>query len=430
MVDITDPSDWTPTLLPALSSLDSSLRCQICKDFFTAPLITTCSHTFCSLCIRRCLASEQICPTCRSPEQEMRLRRNVVVAEIVEVWGKERQELLDLARKDRTPPHSTTIPPPTPNDIYDLSSSPPPPSRRQPRRAAAPQPQPEPPTSDPSLVPCPVCSRPKKEAEMNAHLDRCLSGRTSPPPPPRRRSSPAPPPPQPQPSPRVDEGRMTRNRTNGTSMAPTDMKRLPKLNYALHTESKLRTHLSTLSIPTHGPKPLLQRRHAEWVSLWNANLDALHPKPKRELLRELGEWERTMAAGEVRGLDGIVGKGKGKGREVDLEGWGRRHEDDFKDLIAKARGAGKKRKREEEDAETKAEEGGGEKVVKIADAEDVKEDPDVDDDVESIVESIVNSVVDDSSDDDIDDNSEGEDNVDSREAMEIQEFRGPNDDQV
>ncbi|BFZ59793.1 E3 ubiquitin-protein ligase rad18 [Saitoella coloradoensis] len=460
--DITDPSDWSPTLLPALSSLDSSLRCQICKDFFTAPLITTCSHTFCSLCIRRCLATEQICPTCRSPEQEMRLRRNVVVAEIVEVWAKERQALLDLARKDRIP-HSTTttttttIPrPPTPNDIYDLSSSPPPPSRRQPRRAAAASPQP-----DPSLVPCPVCSRPKKEAEMNAHLDRCLSGRSSPPPPPshrRRRSSPAPHPPQLQPT--TPEGRTTRNRTtvngngngignpnnnnnnnNTTTRAitnpPPDMKRLPKLNYALHTESKLRHHLSTLSLPTQGPKPLLQRRHAEWVSLWNANLDALHPKPKRELLRELGEWERTVAGASAAG-EGIAGSGRGGGkgrREVDLEGWGRRHEDEFRDLIVKAREAGKKRKREEEegnDAETKAveDEGGGKKVVKIADASAEDTNVDDDDDVESIVESIVDSVVGDSCNDDVDEHSEGEDIVDPARGQRDSRTRGCHDDQV
>jgi|SRR5271169_4119184 len=83
--DVSDPSDWKSSALPSLSSLDSTLRCLICKDFYTAPVITSCLHTFCSLCIRRCLSSEPICPACRKSNiSDVGLRPNKVVEELVE----------------------------------------------------------------------------------------------------------------------------------------------------------------------------------------------------------------------------------------------------------------------------------------------------------------------------------------------------------
>src|SRR5436190_1724528 len=65
--DISDPSDWKNTSLSGLYPLDSNLRCLICKDFYTAPVITSCLHTFCSLCIRRSLNAEATCPACQRP---------------------------------------------------------------------------------------------------------------------------------------------------------------------------------------------------------------------------------------------------------------------------------------------------------------------------------------------------------------------------
>ena len=83
--DFSDPSDWNNTSLSAISPLDSSLRCLICKDFYAAPVITTCLHTFCSLCIRRSLSTEAICPACRTTNiSDSGLRQNKVVADLVE----------------------------------------------------------------------------------------------------------------------------------------------------------------------------------------------------------------------------------------------------------------------------------------------------------------------------------------------------------
>lgn len=49
-VDLDTPSDFTAS---SLSYLDSVLRCPICSELYTAPVIlTNCLHTFCSLCLR------------------------------------------------------------------------------------------------------------------------------------------------------------------------------------------------------------------------------------------------------------------------------------------------------------------------------------------------------------------------------------------
>jgi E3 ubiquitin-protein ligase RAD18 len=96
--DVPDSTDWLSTPLSALAAVEAALRCQVCKDFFKTPVVTSCSHTFCSLCIRRALNNDGKCPLCRAPEQELRLRSNWSLEETVEAFVKARPATLDLAR--------------------------------------------------------------------------------------------------------------------------------------------------------------------------------------------------------------------------------------------------------------------------------------------------------------------------------------------
>ena len=98
MYDIADSTDWLSTPLALFADVESTLRCQVCKDFFITPMITSCSHTFCSLCIRRCLSNDGKCPACRSPEQELKLRGNGSVEAIVEAYQRARPTALEYAR--------------------------------------------------------------------------------------------------------------------------------------------------------------------------------------------------------------------------------------------------------------------------------------------------------------------------------------------
>lgn len=96
--EITDSSDWLKTPVAPLGPVEAALRCQVCKDFYNTPMITSCSHTFCSLCIRRCLTSDGKCPSCRASDQELRLRRNWVVEELVDAFKTARPSILRLGQ--------------------------------------------------------------------------------------------------------------------------------------------------------------------------------------------------------------------------------------------------------------------------------------------------------------------------------------------
>lgn len=111
--------------------------------------------------------------------------------------------------------------------------------------------------------------------------------------------------------------------------------RLPAINYSILKENVLRKKLRDLGIPNWGPRPLLQRRHTEWMNIWNANCDSKFPKSQRELLRELDAWERTQGGNanpsSIDSANAVMGKG------FNATAWSSSHDDDFKRLIADAR---------------------------------------------------------------------------------------------
>lgn len=81
---IDDPSDFESK---SFQDLDEHLRCHICKEFFdTTMILTTCSHSFCALCIRRSLNTEQNCPRCRTVAHEQNLIHNYDLDNAVSTW--------------------------------------------------------------------------------------------------------------------------------------------------------------------------------------------------------------------------------------------------------------------------------------------------------------------------------------------------------
>ncbi|KZF23233.1 DNA repair protein rad18 [Xylona heveae TC161] len=353
--DVPDSTDWLNTALPKLAPVETALRCQVCKDFYNTPMITSCSHTFCSLCIRRCLASDGRCPTCRAAGQEVNLRRNGTVEELVETFQSTRADILKLARDaifSERPKRRSTPPKrklgDTDLEADDTSRSS---SRRTTRSqtqrsqsAAAADPAPitieddedsEEQQPDDGLVACPICNRRMKAESVFSHLDRC-DGKPADP---RSQSS----------TPKTPTQLQTIYPQRGIQ-SPRPPERLPKLNYSLMKENALRKKFSELGIPAWGPKPLLERRHTEWVNLWNANCDSSRPKTKKELLNELDLWERTQGgyasggAGSSLIKNSSIGGGGGGGggntvmrKDFDGAGWAASHSTDFQQLISEAK---------------------------------------------------------------------------------------------
>ncbi|CAG8615224.1 9893_t:CDS:2 [Gigaspora margarita] len=97
---ISDPSDFPQA---SLKLLDTLSRCSVCKDFFNTPMIAECGHVYCSLCIRRCLNMEQVCPVCRTNISEPQLFKSPDTENIVQAWVEIRQTLLQGAiEEERT----------------------------------------------------------------------------------------------------------------------------------------------------------------------------------------------------------------------------------------------------------------------------------------------------------------------------------------
>lgn len=184
---------------------------------------------------------------------------------------------------------------------------------------------------DDGLVACPVCNRRMKNEAVFQHLDTCAGN----------------------PAPSKKQASfgynyhkksiyisnhdrslqpMSRARKPGNANQPPE--RLPIINYSCLKDGALRKKFRELGIPDWGPRDLLQRRHLEWMNLWNANCDAENRKPKRELLQELDIWERTQG-----GLSSMASSGPTNTvmrKDFDKDAWSTTHGNDFKKLIANA----------------------------------------------------------------------------------------------
>lgn len=114
------------------------------------------------------------------------------------------------------------------------------------------------------------------------------------------------------------------------------IERLPALNYSLLKEQQLRKKMFELGISNYGPRHLLEKRHKEWITLWNANCDALRPKKRTELLHDLEAWERTQGT-RINVNRPTQGGPSVKDKDFDGFAWAVKHDSSFKDLIASAR---------------------------------------------------------------------------------------------
>ncbi|GAA5978052.1 hypothetical protein JCM10908_004211 [Rhodotorula pacifica] len=397
--DLDADSDFASS---SLSAVDSSLRCAICSELYTAPVILNhCGHSFDSRCLAEHFVVKRDCPTCHREAFHDHTVRNQALSELVESWRAARSDLLDLqarAARNASPeagpshasitPHTKSVqngtrttsrasnaiaskngyrkatssssPAPTvkrevledaSSDIEILDETPidRKPSKRPRTRSATP---PAADLTDPNLmVACPLCGRFLKNGLMSGHLDRCTG--------------------EPSTSSKLAAGSSqawsklmaTSNgsRAGGTASgrdgasssaagAPEmDLsKKLPLGSYQHKKAAQLVKMLKDYGLPTDSPNGLssdakvahLQRRHRQFVILWNANadLDPDHParKTAKQLRSELKHWEEDQDRAE------------GKGEIADDHAT--RYAEQYRELIAQARASHEKAKRAKEQA--------------------------------------------------------------------------------
>ncbi|XP_069682882.1 E3 ubiquitin-protein ligase RAD18-like [Periplaneta americana] len=311
-----------PTDIPALKELDSLLRCGICYEHMKTSMVTSCSHNYCSICIRRSLVYRTQCPSCSTEAFDHQLRNNRIIDSIIEVFFKLLNEVKKCSKDAKDIPISAVKLTP------DLSEEPvrklclknnepvgdvrkcvaidgrnkavlktynsievPSTSTHIPetvtsnsvnvKRETSTQKMNEISTSTkvssrceqqiPSmfspkklkiiLVACPVCSVDIPEKNINAHLDACL----------KRCEQPV------------------------QSSSPLKMQKrkpLPKLVYSLLQDKELKKKLKEHGLSTQGDRKTLVNRHQRFTLLYNSECDVLNPRSVVDLIKQLEKEEQ------------------------------------------------------------------------------------------------------------------------------------------
>ncbi|XP_029391004.1 E3 ubiquitin-protein ligase RAD18 isoform X2 [Mus pahari] len=312
---------WPPGLA-VMKTIDDLLRCGICFEYFNiAVIIPQCSHNYCSLCIRKFLSYKTQCPTCCVAVTEPDLRNNRLLDELVKSMNFARTRLLQFALE--SPPISpvsstskkvvvkvhnaeaTQYPVKQGNRLMDkfliretgdcVSEL----LGKENERKFSPQKEPSasaeitepsllgkpvlglsdangpvtPSTSTMKLdtkVSCPVCGVSIPENHINKHLDSCLSR----------------------------EEKKESLRSSAHKRKP-----LPKIVYNLLSDRDLKKKLKQHGLSVQGNKQQLIKRHQEFVHMYNAQCDALHPKSAAEIVQEIENMEKTRMRLEASKLN-------------------------------------------------------------------------------------------------------------------------------
>ncbi|KAK6436236.1 E3 ubiquitin-protein ligase rad18 [Oleoguttula sp. CCFEE 5521] len=331
MEAIPDSTDWLNTPLSALADVENALHCQICKEFYDTPMITSCHHTFCSKCIRTSLSADGRCPACRASDQASKLRNNWAIQEVVTTFIAARPATLKVARDEREAASGTrrgkrkrTVL--DSDDVAEVAEEGRTTRRKSRRLAASQTSQPDTVTVDDSdedetfapveppddgLVECPLgCGKRMKIDAVEPHLDRCEDEQQE-----ERRAKLRPP------------FRLA------PRTAPKAQERISEPNYSMLNDLAMRRKLKDAGLSNTGVKQLMIKRYTEWVNLWNANCDSSDPRSRREIMRDLETWERTQGGkAHVPAMSSSVMR-----KDFDGADWANSNKDDFSRLIADAR---------------------------------------------------------------------------------------------
>ncbi|XP_026949767.1 E3 ubiquitin-protein ligase RAD18 isoform X4 [Sagmatias obliquidens] len=322
---------WPPGLA-VMKTIDDLLRCGICFEYFNiAMMIPQCSHNYCSLCIRKFLSYKTQCPTCCVTVTEPDLKNNRVLDELVKSLNFARNHLLQFAlespRISSASSSSKNLAAKVHTSVAfrrslkqesrlmenflireaggsvsellikeneskfspqkELSSSAktrgtPSVEKSAPGFSEASVPE-TPSTSalkEVTKVDCPVCGVHIPENHINKHLDSCLS--------------------------REEKKESLRSSVH-------KRKPLPKTVYNLLSDRDLKKKLKQHGLSVQGNKQQLIKRHQEFVHMYNAQCDALHPKSG---IKHQNEFQRLVDQAK-KGYKKTVGMSKKKVKEED-----------------------------------------------------------------------------------------------------------------
>ncbi|XP_059966933.1 E3 ubiquitin-protein ligase RAD18 isoform X5 [Mesoplodon densirostris] len=372
---------WPPGLA-VMKTIDDLLRCGICFEYFNiAMMIPQCSHNYCSLCIRKFLSYKTQCPTCCVTVTEPDLKNNRVLDELVKSLNFARNHLLQFALESPPISSASSSSKKLAAKVHtsvafrhslkqgsrlmenflireaggsvsellikeneskfspqkELSSSAktrgtPSIEKSAPGFSEASVPE-TPSTSalkEVTKVDCPVCGVHIPENHINKHLDSCLS--------------------------REEKKESLRSSVH-------KRKPLPKTVYNLLSDRDLKKKLKQHGLSVQGNKQQLIKRHQEFVHMYNAQCDALHPKSAAEIVQEIENMEKTRMRLEASKLNESIMVFTKDQTEKEIDeihsNYRIKHQNEFQRLVDQAKkgykktvGMSKKKVTEEEDEST------------------------------------------------------------------------------
>ncbi|NXR84420.1 RAD18 ligase, partial [Pycnonotus jocosus] len=295
--------------------VDDLLRCGICFDYFSiAVIIPQCSHSYCSLCIRKFLSYKTQCPTCCVAVSESDLKNNRILDDLVKSFNSARQQLVQLvldapsspsplARGQHPAAESHRSPASQPDskgvpgidsflrkdklctstkaavqacigqkvfkteEHHDLDSTSAEVGGKDDKGGLQEIPgctesREKPSTSvvkGDKKVECPVCEVAILEQYINKHLDSCLT---------------------------------REEKKDSLRSSAHKRKLMSKVVYNLLSDRDLRKKLKEHGLSTSGTRQQLIKRHQEFVHMYNAQCDSLNPKSVAEVVKELEKNEK------------------------------------------------------------------------------------------------------------------------------------------
>eukprot|EP00698_Gefionella_okellyi_P012780 TRINITY_DN3467_c0_g1_i1.p1 TRINITY_DN3467_c0_g1~~TRINITY_DN3467_c0_g1_i1.p1 ORF type:complete len:434 (+),score=64.27 TRINITY_DN3467_c0_g1_i1:25-1326(+) len=209
-----------------LGQIENLIQCPICGSHLQVAMsIASCSHTYCSVCIRRALGAKPECPTCRIAVTDADLVNNRFADSVVSLFLGGKSAPQDAPAESNDDVMIVSKPSPTAKKALVTS-----------------------PTSDGDRVQCPICGLSMSGTAVNAHLDTCLA----------RKGTAAP----------------ISPKGASATHPPRNQRRMPKYVYDIMSDKQLRKLLKESSLPTSGTRRQMIARHREYALQVNARLDA------------------------------------------------------------------------------------------------------------------------------------------------------------
>ncbi|XP_068972294.1 E3 ubiquitin-protein ligase RAD18-like [Bombus flavifrons] len=283
-----------------LKHIENLLICGICYEFMDTSVMTSCSHNYCSLCIRKYLHYKTQCPACFAETFEKDLRKNKVLDEIIAYFSQIKDKLKrslqiqiqftkfneadDVSNSPKSLlqnksayingqenkvvyskiinniPTSQSNTSPSIHVQKDLSS---PSTSGIPRIPLMFTPKSNKRliitnTEETKVVICPVCKVTVSELKINRHLDDCL----------KRESV--------KEKPQIIESKR---------------KPLPKLVFSLMKDAVLKKKAKEFGLSSQGDRKALETRLQRYIVLYNAECDKLNPRSVTELVKQCEDEE-------------------------------------------------------------------------------------------------------------------------------------------